>query len=140
MIGSDTRIIVALRCTEKSTSFSLASSICSRRNSSSASRRITAASSTSPSSTVRPSFSVRTESSSVTSSIRTSPSEETVTDCSVERKSPSFMVETCERESEDHSPIECGCLRAYSLTEAGARRSELPWRSTGLTALPLTLS
>ena len=43
-------------------------------------------------------------------------------------------------ESGDHAPIECGCLRAYSLTDCGARRSELPSRSTGLTAEPLTLS
>ena len=68
------------------------------------------------------------------------PSRSTVTDVSVERKSPSLIVETCERESGDQAPIECGWLRAYALTEAGARRSELPSRSTGLTALPLTLS
>ena len=37
-------------------------------------------------------------------------------------------------------PIECGWLRAYCLTDAGARRSELPSRSTGLTAEPLTRS
>ena len=36
----------------------------------------------------------------------------TVTDCSVERKSPSLIVETCERESDDHAPIECGWWRA----------------------------
>ena len=33
-------------------------------------------------------------------------------------------------------PYECGCAAAYCLTEAGARRSELPSRSTGFTALP----
>ena len=64
----------------------------------------------------------------------------TVTDCSVERKSPSPIVDTCDLESVDHAPIECGCLRANALTDAGARRSELPSRSTGLTALPLTAS
>ena len=63
-----------------------------------------------------------------------------VTDCSVERKSPSLIVETCDFESFDHAPIECGCLRANAFTDAGARRSELPSRSTGLTALPLTAS
>jgi hypothetical protein len=31
---------------------------------------------------------------------------------SVERKSPSDIVATCERQSFDHAPIECGCLRA----------------------------
>ena len=64
----------------------------------------------------------------------------TVTDRSLERKSPAPMVATWVLESGDHAPIECGCLRAYCFTEAGARRSELPSRSTGLTALPLTLS
>ena len=63
-----------------------------------------------------------------------------VTDFSVERKSPSPIVETCVLESFDHAPIECGCLRANAFTEAGARRSELPSRSTGLTALPFTRS
>ena len=58
----------------------------------------------------------------------------------MERKSPSPIVETWVLESGDHAPIECGCLRANSLTDAGARRSELPSRSTGLTALPLTAS
>ena len=50
------------------------------------------------------------------------------------------MVATWVFESGDQAPIECGCLRAYSFTDAGARRSELPSRSTGLTALPFTLS
>ena len=50
------------------------------------------------------------------------------------------VVETCERDCAGQSPIVCGCFRAYSFTEAGARRSELPCRSTGLTALPLTRS
>ena len=63
-----------------------------------------------------------------------------MTDRSVERKSPSLIVETWECESRDQAPIECGCLRAYSFTEAAARRSELPSRSTGFTALPLTVS
>ena len=35
-----------------------------------------------------------------------------VTDCSVERKSPSLIVETCDLDSVDQAPIECGCLRA----------------------------
>ncbi len=68
------------------------------------------------------------------------PSAATVTDCSVERKSPPDIVATCDFESGDHAPIECGCLRAKALTDAGARRSELPSRRTGLTALPLTAS
>ena len=62
------------------------------------------------------------------------------TDCSLWRKSPSPMVATLVRESAVQAPIECGCLRAYCLTDSGARRSELPSRRTGLTALPLILS
>ena len=50
------------------------------------------------------------------------------------------IVATLVRESPDQAPIECGWLRAYCLTDSGARRSELPSRSTGLTALPFTLS
>jgi hypothetical protein len=44
--------------------------------------------------------------------MRTEPSADAVTDCSVERKSPSLIVETWDRESEDHAPIEWGWLRA----------------------------
>ncbi len=50
------------------------------------------------------------------------------------------MVATWVRDACDHSPMLCGCLRAYSLTALGARRSELPSRRTGLTALPRILS
>ena len=62
------------------------------------------------------------------------------TDFSSERKSSAVMWATLVFESGLHAPIECGCLRAYSFTECGARRSELPSRSTGLTADPWTLS
>ena len=58
----------------------------------------------------------------------------------MERKSPPDIVATCDLESGDHAPIECGCVRAKALADAGARRSELPSRRTGLTALPLTAS
>ncbi|CKN70360.1 Uncharacterised protein [Mycobacterium tuberculosis] len=50
------------------------------------------------------------------------------------------MCATWVREAIDHSPMLCGCLRAYSFTALGARRSELPWRSTGFTALPRHLA
>ena len=63
-----------------------------------------------------------------------------VAEVSLERKSSALMCATLVLESGDQAPIECGWLRAYCLTDAGARRSELPSRSTGLTALPLTLS
>ncbi len=75
-----------------------------------------------------------------TCSIRSVSSAGTVNDVSECRKSPPPIVATCERESSDHAPIEWGCLRAKFLTDAGARRSELPSRSTGLTAEPLTAS
>ena len=94
----------------------------------------------SPSSAGSDSLSTVTVPSSATCSIRSSSSASRVSDCSVERKSPSPIVATCDLESFDQSPIECGWLRTYSLTEAGARRSELPSRRTGLTALPLTVS
>ena len=140
MIGSETFIIVAFRCTEKRTPCSLASSICSARKASSARRRITAPSMISPSLAGSDAVSTVTVPSSATCSIRSSSSASSVSDCSVDRKSPSPIVATCDLESSDQSPIECGWLRTYSLTEAGARRSELPSRRTGLTALPLTVS
>ena len=34
-----------------------------------------------------------------------------------------------------HAPTRCGCALAQALTEAGARRSELPSRRAGLTAI-----
>ena len=75
-----------------------------------------------------------------TCSMRRSSAASIVTDCSFERKSCWPIVTTWVLESADQAPIECGCLRAYSLTAFGARRSELPSRRTGLTAEPLTLS
>ena len=50
------------------------------------------------------------------------------------------MVATRVLESGDQAPMEWGCFRANSLTGLGARRSELPSRSTGFTALPLIRS
>ena len=44
--------------------------------------------------------------------MRTAPSAATVVDFSVVRKSPSLIVDTCDFESGDQAPIECGCLRA----------------------------
>jgi hypothetical protein len=140
MIGSETFIIVAFRCRENSTPFALASAICSARNASSACRRITAASTISPACTASPSLSTVTAPSVAMCSIRSSPSSAIVTDRSVERKSPSAIVATCVAESPDQAPMVCGCLRTNAFTDAGARRSELPSRSTGLTALPLTAS
>ena len=70
MIGSETFIIVALRCTENSTSSALARAICSARNASSAATFITVASTTSPASTGTPSLSTVTVPSAATSSMR----------------------------------------------------------------------
>ena len=140
MIGSETFIMVALRCTENSTSSSLARCTWAARNSRSAATCIAVASTTSPSSTGTDSRSTVVEPSSPTSSIRSEPSCATTADTSLERKSSASMCATLVRESGLQAPIECGWLRAYCFTEAGARRSELPSRSTGLTALPLTLS
>ncbi len=112
MIGSDTRIIVALRWTENSTPWRLASATCSARNACRASRRITAESRISPASTAIRSLSTVTAPSAATCSMRTLPSRSTVTDCSVARKSSAAIVDTCERESGDQGPIEWGWWRA----------------------------
>ena len=72
--------------------------------------------------------------------MRSVPADSTVTERSLARKSPPLIVATWEAESADQAPIEWGLARAYCLTAPGARRSELPSRSTGLTALPLTRS
>ena len=140
MIGSETFIIVALRCTEKSTSSAAALAICSATNSRSASTSMRVASTTSPASTGTDSLRTVTVPSSATCSMRRSSSAGMTTDFSLWRKSPSLIVATLVRESGLQAPIEWGWLRAYCLTDSGARRSELPSRSTGLTALPLTLS
>ncbi len=50
------------------------------------------------------------------------------------------MNATRVRESALQAPILCGLLRAYCFTAPAARRSELPSRSTGFTALPSTLA
>ena len=140
MIGSETFIMVAFRCTENSTPSALARAICAARNSSSAATCMAVASTTSPASTGTDSLSTVVEPSSPTSSIRSDPSLSITAEVSLERKSSAVMCATLVLESGDQAPIECGWFRAYCLTDAGARRSELPSRSTGLTALPLTLS
>ena len=66
---------------------------------------------TSPASSGVDSLSTVTVPSSATCSIRTSSSAATVTDFSVERKSPSAIVATWVLESDDHSPMECGWAR-----------------------------
>ena len=73
-------------------------------------------------------------------SIRTVVASGTVTDFSLVAKSPRLMVATCVFESGFQGPSLCGCFLAYSFTAAAARRSELPSRSTGFTALPSTFA
>ena len=140
MIGSDTFIIVALRCTENSTSSACALAIWAARNPRSAATFMNVASTTSPASTGNASRRTVVVPSAATSSMRSTSSDATTTERSFERKSSAVMCATFVLESGLHAPIEWGCLRAYSLTDFGARRSELPSRNTGLTAEPLILS
>ena len=139
MIGSLTFIIVAFMCSENSTPLSRASAICSARNATSASLLMRVASSTSPARSSSPSLRTVTVS-PATCSMRTVVAASRVTDVSFERKSPSLIVATCVGESADQARSRCGLFFAYSFTARGARRSELPWRRTGFTALPLTRS
>ncbi len=140
MIGSETFIIVAFRWIEKSTPCAWAAAICSARNASRLPALMKVASTISPARTGIDSLSTVTLPSPATSSTLRSSAAAKVTDCSLERKSSWPIVATLVFESLAHAPILCGCERAYFLTDAGARRSELPSRSTGLTAEPLTLS
>ena len=112
MIGSETFIIVALRCTENRTPSFLARVICAATNSSSAAARITVPSTTSPAMTGNASFSTVTVPSSATCWMAIEPSPSMTTDFSLERKSSAPMVATLVRESLLHAPIECGCERA----------------------------
>ena len=112
MIGSETFIMVALRCTENSTPFAFASAICSARKACSATALMTVASTISPASTGSDSLSTVTSPVSATSSMRSSSGESSVIDCSLDRKSPLVMCATCVFESGDHAPIEWGWLWA----------------------------
>ena len=139
MIGSETFIIVALRWMENSTPCCLASSICASRKLTSAPRLMNVPSSTSPAFSAILSFRTVTVPLLSVNSIRTVVASGTVTDFSLVAKSPRLMVATCAFESGVQRPSLCGCFLAYSFTAAAARRSELPSRSTGFTALPSTL-
>jgi hypothetical protein len=108
MIGSETFIIVAFMCREKRTSLALASAICSARNASSFARRMTAESTISPSWTASCSLRTVTAPSAPTCSMRSVSAFGIVSDVSVDRKSPSSIVATCDRESFDQAPIEWG--------------------------------
>ena len=140
MMGSETFIIVAFMCSENSTPEERASSICASRNARRAATSMKVLSTISPASTGTESLSIDTVPSIASCSIRSDVSAAIVTDCSFERKSPDDMVATWLSDPAVHAPIECGWLRAYSLTALGARRSEFPSRRTGLTAEPFTRS
>jgi hypothetical protein len=139
-IGSDTFIMVALRCSENRMPSALAAASCSARKFWRAVLLMKVASTTSPAWMGRASSRTVVVPSPVTCSMRSSSAASKVVDCSLWRKSPVAMVATRVLESGDHAPIEWGWLRANSLTALGARRSEFPSRSTGLTAEPLTRS
>ncbi len=137
MIGSETFIIVAFRCRENRTPRCLASATCSARNERNAETLITVESITSPASSGNSVFSTVTVPSEPTCSMRTSrrsvDGHRLLVRCEV-AANPSSRRGSGSRSTT--APIECGFFRAYSLTAFGARRSELPCRSTGLTAEP----
>ena len=117
MIGSETFIIVALRCRENSTPWALASAIWVVRNATSARLLMTAPSMISPARTGSSGLRTVTVPSVATCSMRSVSAASRVTEVSLWRKSPLSMVATWVFESADQAPIECGCLRAYSFTE-----------------------
>ncbi len=108
MIGSETFIIVAFRCTENSTPSALARAICAVRNSRSGATRSTEASTTSPLRTGTDSRSTVVVPSSPASSMRSEPSSAMTADFSVERKSSAPMVATFVFESAVQAPMRCG--------------------------------
>ena len=113
MSGSETFIMVAFRCTDSSTSSSLAAATAPARKASSTVADMKVASTTSPAVTGSDSRSTWTpEPSEGTSWIRSVPASGTMTERSLCRKSPLSMVITRVRESGLHSPMECGWVRA----------------------------
>jgi hypothetical protein len=111
MIGSETFIMVAFRCTESRTSSRLARSTCSARNASRAAARITVPSTTSPASTGTDSLSTVVLPSSATRRIVRVSSPSMTTDFSLSRKSSAPIVATFVLDSAVHSPMRCGFLR-----------------------------
>jgi hypothetical protein len=124
MIGSMTFIIVALRCTENSTSCALARATCSRRKASRAATRMTVASTTSPSRTARPSLSTVVVPSVATCWIvrRSLPARTTTARWSGSRRRPWWRRWSCCRSSRRPSSGG-GCGRSSSPRRAPAGRS-----------------
>ena len=108
MIGSETFIIVAFRCTENSTSSALARAICSVRKRRSAATLMNVASTTSPARTGSASLSTVSVPSAPTSSIVSVSSASMTTDFSLERKSSAPWCATLVFESVVHAPIGAG--------------------------------
>ena len=112
MIGSLTFIIVALRCTEYSTSSAAAWRSVSARNASSAAAERNVASTISPGRTFRPSFSTVSAPSSAMWRIVSTSSDPMTTDFSLERKSSRPIVATRVLEPSANGLLRWGCLRA----------------------------
>mmetsp|Transcript_20806 Transcript_20806/g.64519 ORF Transcript_20806/g.64519 Transcript_20806/m.64519 type:complete len:207 (+) Transcript_20806:694-1314(+) len=141
MMGSDTFIMVALRCSEtiRSSALACVSSCSMKAHSAAADMR--EASITSPACSLVSALSTCASAPpSGTNSMRTDVASGHTWLFSALKKSPSAIDATCERESALQAPRRCGFLAAYALTGAATRRSELPSRSTGLTAEPSTLA
>ena len=140
MIGSETFIIVALRWSEKSTPWALASAICSARN---VEQRPLAHDGGVDDLAGEERDRLLQHGGGAVRGDQLDARDRGLADGGgplVGAEVAGVIVATWVFESGDQAPIECGWLRAYCFTEAGARRSELPSRSTGLTALPLIWS
>ena len=113
-MGSETFIIVALRCNENKVPSIFVASICSFKKTLSALADIKVASTTVPTGKEIPSFRTVVVPPSVTSSILTVPacSFVNVTEVSLDRKSPEAIVDTRVLLSADQTPIECGFAMA----------------------------
>mmetsp|Transcript_18598 Transcript_18598/g.46635 ORF Transcript_18598/g.46635 Transcript_18598/m.46635 type:complete len:298 (+) Transcript_18598:1467-2360(+) len=138
MMGSETFIMVALRCTEKRTPLALASSISAATKSRSFATSRRAASMTSPSWSSTRGLRTVTAPSSATISMRTAPAAGTTWESSPPKKSPAAMDATWDLLAGSHLPSQCGWRCANALTTGATRRSELPSLRTGFTALPST--
>ena len=139
-MGSETFIIVDLRCSDSSAPSRAAASICSEKNRRRVLTFITAVSTTSPASRDIPSLSAVTLPSALTNSIQTLVAADIVPDFSLSKKSPAVMWATraLDPDAGHGRIILWGCFRENSLTDVAARRSEFPSRRTGLTADPST--
>mmetsp|Transcript_33551 Transcript_33551/g.84234 ORF Transcript_33551/g.84234 Transcript_33551/m.84234 type:complete len:211 (+) Transcript_33551:1344-1976(+) len=142
MMGSDTFIMVAFRCSDTITSCALASCSCSSKNARSSRAFMTEASRISFSMTARPDFRTVFLPCASTWVIWIFVSLGTTYDFSLPKKSPDFMWATWVLDTGGQGRMRTGGrLRcAFFFTGSATRRSELPSRSTGLTALPSTLA